>query len=220
MKVVCVIPAWNEEDKIATVIAEVKKFADEVVVVDDGSSDTTARIATDSQATVLQHIINRGQGAALQTGNDYALRAGADIIVHFDADGQFIASEIPEVIEPIANGECDVVFGSRFLGRQANMPASKRYLLIPLARLVNKIFFNVKLTDPQSGFRALSRSAVGAIEIEQSGWAHCSEILAKVVAHKLKFKEVPITVTYDKFGRSLGSGWQIIKDSIIAKLID
>lgn len=220
MKVVCVIPAWNEEKKIGFVVSAARQYVDEVVVIDDGSTDKTAKIAVMNGATVLRHFINCGQGAALQTGNNYALLVGADIVVHFDADGQFSAPEIREIIEPIKRGECDVTLGSRFLGKETNMPATKRYLLIPLARLINRVFFNVKLTDPQSGFRALSRQAVTKIKIEQSGWAHCSEILSKIITQKLRFKEIPITVTYVKFGRSLGSGWQIIKDSIIGKLIN
>lgn len=219
MKIICIIPAWNEEKTIGVVTAEVKKYVDEVVVVDDGSTDQTVARAAANQVTVLQHIINRGQGAALQTGNDYALRQGADIIVHFDADGQFSAPEIQEVIQPIIKGECEIVLGSRFLSKQTAMPLTKKYILLPLARLINRLFFKVKLTDPQSGFRALNRRVAEIIEIEQASWAHCSEILAKIVAAKIEYKEVPITVSYIKFGRNLSSGLGIIKDLIIAKFI-
>ena len=220
MKVFCVIPALNEEKNISSVVDDVKKIVDEVVVVDDGSIDKTGLVARDHGATVLSHFINRGQGAALQTGNEYALRNGADIIVHFDADGQFSVEEIADIISPIINEDYDVVLGSRFLGKATNMPFLKRYFIIPLARLTNFLLFNVNLSDPQSGFRALSRKAVLQIEIEQSGWAHCSEILSKIVASKMKLKEIPITVTYSKFGRSFSSGFEIIKDTIIGKFIN
>ena len=189
-------------------------------VVDDGSSDNTSKIVSKNGATLLRHLINRGQGAALQTGNEYALAHSADIVVHFDADGQFSAAEIGEMIKPIVAEGYDVVLGSRFLGKKNNMPFLKRYLIIPLARLINFLLFAVNLSDPQSGFRALNKQAIRKITIEQSGWAHCSEILDKVKTNKLKVKEVPITVTYSKFGRNLGSGLEIIKDSIIGKLIN
>lgn len=220
MKVVCVIPAYNEEKNIGQVIDSVKEFVDDVVVVDDGSSDNTSKIVSKNGATLLRHLINRGQGAALQTGNEYALAHSADIVVHFDADGQFSAAEIGEMIKPIVAEGYDVVLGSRFLGKKNNMPFLKRYLIIPLARLINFLLFAVNLSDPQSGFRALNKQAIRKITIEQSGWAHCSEILDKVKTNKLKVKEVPITVTYSKFGRNLGSGLEIIKDSIIGKLIN
>jgi polyprenyl-phospho-N-acetylgalactosaminyl synthase len=220
MKITCIIPAWNEEQQLATVINDVKQYVDEVVVVDDGSTDQTAQVALANHVILLRHIINRGQGAALQTGNEYALNHGADIIVHFDADGQFLASEIKEMVEPIKEHQVDAVLGSRFLGKETNMPPVKRYLLIPMAKLVNYLFFGIKLTDPQSGFRALSRRSLAVIKIEQADWAHCTEILSKIFANKLSYKEIPITVVYNKFGRNFNSGVKIIKDLFLAKFIN
>ena len=101
MKSACIIPAWNEEKHISQVISKVKDKVDLVIVVDDCSQDQSYQLAQAAGAIVLRHPINRGQGAALQTGSDYALRLGADIIVHFDADDQFSAAEIPNVIQPI-----------------------------------------------------------------------------------------------------------------------
>ena len=220
MKVFCVIPAINEEKKIGGVIEEVRKFVDEIVVVDDGSVDNTAEVIKQHNVNLLKHVINRGQGAALETGDAYALMNGADIIVHFDGDGQFLAKEIPDMIRPIAEDGYEVVLGSRFLGKESNMPFAKRYMIIPLASLINFLLFNVRLTDPQSGFRALSRAAAEKIKIELSEYAHCSEILGKVFKYKLRFKEVPITVIYTKFGSNFSGGLNIIKDLIIAKLIN
>ncbi len=220
MKIICVIPAWNEEKNISSVITAVKKQIPEVVVVDDGSQDNTSEQARQSGATVLKHIINRGQGAALQTGNEYALTKKADIIVHFDADGQFLSREIPEIIKPLRKQEVDIVFGSRFLEKKSHLPFSKKYFLLPLARLVNKFVLRVDLTDPQSGFRALSSRAAKAITIEQDGMAHCSEIIYKAFQKKLKFQEVPITVIYHNFGQKLGGGIKILKDLLFAKLMN
>ena len=156
-KVVVVIPAYNEEKNIIEIIQKVKPLVDEVVVVDDGSIDQTFFLAQSQGIKALKHIINRGQGAALETGNQYALLLGAEIIVHFDADGQYLAEEIKNLVEPIKNGEAEAVFGSRFLEKKSKIPFLKEKMIIPFGRLINKIFFKVFLIDPQSGFRALSR---------------------------------------------------------------
>lgn len=121
MKIACVIPAYNEAKNIGPVLKKVLPLVDELIVVDDCSSDETNLIAKKYPVTVIRHPINRGQGAALQTGNEYALKNGADIILHFDADNQFKAEEIPIVLAPLIAGEAEAVFGSRFLGK-ANFP--------------------------------------------------------------------------------------------------
>ena len=164
-------------------------------------------------------LVLRDQGAALETGDQYALRQGADIIVHFDADGQFLAKEIEEVLAPIIHENYDVVFGSRFLGKKSQLPWFKKNIFFPLARIVNRVLLNVKFSDPQNGFRALSRSAAQLIKIEQDHKAHCSEIAAKAVAYNLKIKEVPITVIYHHFGQGLGGGLRIVRDLIMSKII-
>ncbi len=145
-KTFCVIPAYNEEKTIVKVIGEVKPYVDETVVVDDGSLDQTYNLAKMQRVTVLRHIINRGQGAALKTGAEYALNNGADIIVHFDADGQFSAGDISNMVKPLKTGEAEVVFGSRFLkgnGVNSPMPFFKKNIIMPLAKLANKIFLGV-----------------------------------------------------------------------------
>lgn len=220
MKVFCVIPALNEEKYISEVVAKVKPLVSEVIVVDDGSTDRTAELACAAGATVLHHLLNSGQGASLETGNQYALKHGADIIFHFDADGQFSVDDIPEVLAPLLSGEVEAVFGSRFLGKESNMPAFKKKVIMPIARLVNYLLLGVKLTDPQSGFRAMTAAAWRKISIEQKGMAHASEILSKTVKNKIKIKEVPIKVIYRRFGLKFSGGIRIIKDIIMAKLMD
>jgi len=220
MKIFCIIPAFNEAKTIAEVINKVKPLVDKVVVVDDGSIDNTYKLARAQGITVLRHIINRGQGAALQTGNEYAINNQADIIIHFDADGQFLAEEIIDIISPIQSGEAEVVFGSRFLEKKSKIPWRKKHIIIPLAHLVNKIFFSVTLSDPQSGFRALSRRAAKKIIISQDRMAHCSEIIYRVHEHNLKIKEVPITILYHNFGQRFSEGLKIIKDLFFSQLIN
>ncbi|MDP2736561.1 MAG: glycosyltransferase family 2 protein [bacterium] len=222
MKVFCVIPAFNEEKNIETVISQVKPLVNTVVVVDDGSSDRTADSAAKTDAILLRHIINRGQGAALRTGTEYSLNNGADIIVHFDADGQFLTRDIEKISAPLINGEAQVVFGSRFLNSEhsAAMPFLKKYFIMPLAKAANKIFFNINLTDPQSGFRAMSREAAQKINWKQDRMAHCSEIMFEVKRHNFKVKEIPIRVIYHNFGQSFSGGLKILKELFIAMLVN
>ncbi|MFA5155397.1 MAG: glycosyltransferase family 2 protein [Patescibacteria group bacterium] len=219
MKIACVIPAWNEAKNIAKVIADVRPYVQETIVVDDCSSDDTAALAGAAGAVVLRHPINRGQGAALQTGNDYALAQGAEIIVHFDGDDQFRATEIPAMTAPIADDRADIVFGSRFLGRQTNFPPLKRYLIMPLAKLFNRVFLGIQLSDPQCGFRAFNRRAATATKIMNREWAHNSEIQSNAFRAGLRIMELPVTVVYHRFGLPLSAGFQVIKDLLIHKII-
>ena len=220
MKIFCIIPAYNEEKNIASVITRVKPFVDRIVVVNDCSVDKTAEIVRDCDATLISHPINRGQGAALQTGNEYALTQGADIIIHFDADNQFQAEEIPEVIAPLLANQADAVLGSRFLDKRTKLPKVKRHLIMPLARAINYLFFGIRLSDPQSGFRALSRQSAQQLKINNDGMAHCTEILHQLFANQNRVQEVPITVIYHEYGQRFSGGIKIIKDLIIQKIIN
>jgi len=219
MKIVCVIPAWNEAKNIVKVVQGVRPYVTEVVVVDDNSQDNTAALAKAAGAIVLRHPINRGQGAALQTGNEYALKNGAEIIVHFDADDQFAAPEISDVVAPLKDGRADIVFGSRFLGKKTNLPPLKKYVIMPLAQVFNRLVLGIKLSDPQNGFRALTREAAEKIKIANREMAHNSEIQAKAFRKKLRIVEVPITVTYHHFGQKLSGGFKIIADLLTHKII-
>jgi len=220
MKIFCVIPAYNEASNIIAVINNVKPIVDRVVVVDDCSDDNTYLLAKQQNIIALKHIINLGQGAALKTGTEYAIKKFADIIIHFDADGQFFAKDIKTIIKPIVDGQADIVFGSRFINKQdsAGMPTAKKYLIMPLAKLANKLLFNINLTDPQSGFRAMTQQAAVAIGWQQDRMSHCSEILYKAIKYKLRIKEVPINVIYHSFGQRFSSGVKILLDLFLAKL--
>lgn len=218
MKIFCVIPAFNEAKNIAEAVSSVKLIIDNILVVDDGSSDDTAKLAKSAGAIVLKHLVNRGQGAALQTGNEFCQQENADIIIHFDADNQFLAKEIIDIIEPIKKNQADIVFGSRFLGKKSNMPFFKKNIIMPLAKLINHLL-KIKTTDPQNGFRAFNKKTAELIKIENDGMAHCSEILYKAHKLNLKIKEVPITVIYHHFGNNFSGGIRIIKDLILRKII-
>lgn len=220
MKIICVIPAWNEAPRITKVVSAVRAYVTTVVVVDDCSEDETGRLAEQAGAIVLRHLVNRGQGAALQTGNEYALSLGADIIIHFDADDQFLASEIPNVIAPLLADQADIVFGSRFLGKQPNWPFLKKYIIMPLAFIFTRLVLRVKLSDPQNGFRALNRRAAELTTITNRAMAHASEIQTEAFKNKLRIAEVPVTVIYHEFGQKLNGGFQVLKDLLINKIIN
>ncbi|HNX10932.1 MAG TPA: glycosyltransferase family 2 protein [bacterium] len=212
-RIAIIIPGLNEARSIAAVVSSVKPLAEWVIVVDDGSTDNTRQLAQDAGALVLTHKINRGQGAALETGDQKAKSLGAEIIVHFDADGQFLASDIAKVCAPIINGQADIVFGSRFLSDN-QLPWAKAKIIMPLAKTLSRLIWNIKLTDPQSGFRAFNRKVADTLTIENDRMAHCSEIIIKAHRNKYRVQEVPITVIYHRFGQNFGGGLRIIKDLI------
>ena len=223
MKMFVVIPAYQEEEAIARVIADVLQYTRDIVVVNDASSDNTATIARKSGAVVLEHVVNRGQGAALQTGTDYALRNGADIIVHFDSDGQHQAKDIPAMIQPLLDGEADIVLGSRFLsGRsasKASLPRSKRLVILPMAGRLNYFFTGLMLSDGHNGWRAMNRSAAVKLKITQDRMAHNTEIPYLISRLGLQYKEVSVDVVYHEYGQGLGDGvrivWEVVKDKFI-----
>jgi glycosyltransferase involved in cell wall biosynthesis len=190
----------------------------QVVVVDDCSRDETAALAEAAGATVLRHIINRGQGAALRTGTNWSFENGAEAVVHFDADGQFRVEDIARLAGPLAAGQAEVVFGSRFLDKTTKLPPLKRYLIMPIARMVNRFFFGVKLTDPQSGFRAFTAAVGSRLAWRQDRMAHASEILGLLVRGGWPIKEVPITVIYREFGLGWRGGLKILKEIFFKKI--
>jgi len=198
MKVAAVMPAYFEEPRIAEAIRGVFPYVDTVIVVDDGSEDGTAERARTTGAIVLRHSLNRGQGAALRTGTEAALALGADIIVHIDAGGQHDPYAITSLTKPILSGHSDIVFGSRFLGMKAEgMPVTRKALLMA-ARQFNALVLGVsrKVSDPQSGFRAMSADAAKLIDFRQDRMAHCSEILRLVTRSGLRWQEVPTRIRY------------------------
>lgn len=200
---VAVIAAYNEEKRVAMVVDDVSKYVDLVVVVDDGSNDKTSNVIKNEKTVVLRHCINLGQGAALQTGFDYVKKINPVVVVTYDADGQFEASEIPKIMKPVLDGEVDMVLGSRFLGKTVNMLPIRRYIL-KLGILFTWVFSEIKLTDTHNGFRALSQRALNRIEITQNRMAHASEIIDEIKRNGLSYLEVPVTVKYDDYSKKKG----------------
>jgi len=220
-RVVIVIAAYNEAQSISDVVRELRTQYSHVVVVDDGSSDTTAALALDAGACVLKHLINRGQGAALQTGITYALDQGADLIVTFDADGQHDMADIARLLEPIVQGRAHIALGSRFLGRRENMPLTRRFVLF-LGVLFTRVMAHARLTDTHNGLRAFSRYAAQHIDLQLDRMAHASELVDQVVGSGLPYVEVPVRIRYTEYslrkGQRSSAALRVAFDYLMARL--
>ena len=199
-----VIPAYNEEKKISFVIKDLKDHGySNIVVVDDCSADNTYAAAKKENVSVLRHKVNRGQGASLKTGIDFALLNNAKIIVTFDADGQHCAEDIPDIVSPIIKKEADAALGSRFLGKRSNVPLLKK-IFLKGGVLFTWFLSGLLLTDTHNGFRGFSRKAAKLIDIKQEKMEHASEIIDEIRKKRIKFKEVPVTIRYNRYSRQKG----------------
>lgn len=200
-----VIAAYNEGHSVPNVVKDLQKAGyQNIVVVDDGSKDNTFEAAGKTGATVLQHVINRGQGASLKTGIDYALQQNADVIVTFDADGQHRVQDLPAIIQPVADGEADISFGSRFL-KKTKVPLMRRILLKGSIAIIF-LFYGIKMTDAHNGFRALSRYAAQKIRITADRMEHASEFIEETQRNQLKYAEVPVVIKYTEATLKRGHG--------------
>jgi glycosyltransferase involved in cell wall biosynthesis len=211
-----IVPAYNEGERLGrTLQALCARYAN-VVVVDDGSRDDTAGVAARYPVWVLRHIINLGQGAALQTGLKFALARGAELLVTFDADGQHAPEEIDRLLEPIRQGSVDVALGSRFLGQTVGLPWA-RWLVLKLGVLFTRFFSRIRVTDTHNGLRAFSRQAAQQLRITHNRMAHASEILDQIRGHRLRYAEVPVTIRYSEETMAKGqSSWNALR--IVAQL--
>ena len=204
-----VIAAFNEASVIESVVRSVRSEGWNVVVVDDGSRDETVANARKGGAKVLRHSINLGQGAALQTGIDYAVRHGADFVATFDADGQHDPADLPALVGALADH--DIALGSRFLGSVEGASARRMAFLRAAVMMSNRLA-GLKLTDAHCGMRAFRASAADKLRITQDRMAHASELLRKVQTSGLTFTEVPIKIRYTDHSKAKGqSGFQSVR---------
>ena len=199
------IPCYNDHEHIQKVVLELQQQYPQIILVDDGSNPPIHTIINRDGLIYLRHAINLGQGAALQTATEAALRYGAEIVVHFDADGQHRVEDIAQLLQPIFKDQADIVLGSRFLDRQHKkfVPRAKR-ILLPLAAIINGLFTGIYLSDAHNGLRALNRKAASNIHFEQLGMAHASEILSLIKKRKLRYKEVAVQIHYSKKAKRPG----------------
>ena len=219
VKSVAIIPAYNEEVALGSIILRTLQYVDEVIIVNDGSDDKTVDVAKLAGAEIINHATNLGKGEALKSG--FSAIGDADVVVTIDADGQHNPDEIPSLIKPIIEDGADLVNGSRYLnGPEENTPAYRRVGQQVLDNATN-ISAGIKVTDSQSGFRAFSPAACKVFRFYDTGFGIESEMLVDVAEAGLKIVEVPITVRYDVDGSTknpvthgVGVLLKIIKDKI------
>jgi glycosyltransferase involved in cell wall biosynthesis len=194
---IAIIPAYNEERFIGSVVLKAKKYVDTVMVIDDGSSDLTAEIAQAAGAVVVRHTTNHGKGAALNSGFEKARELRAQVVVVFDGDGQHRAEDIPRMIQPVLDEQADMVVGSRYLGVTSNTPLYRK-IGQRIMTLMTNLSSGVKSTDSWSGFRAFSQKAIEAIKFHEGGWGADPEFQFQAREHKLRIAEIPISAVYEE----------------------
>lgn len=212
MNILVIIPCYNETTIIRQTVTQVLDAGYEVAIIDDGSQENILQQLTGLQVHYLKHEVNLGQGAALQTGMDYAISQGVEIVVHFDADGQHQVEDMSSMLEPLLSGTTDVVLGSRFINPSHGkaVPLGRK-LLLKMARYTNLLFTGLWLTDAHNGFRALNRKAMQTIRITENGMGHAIEILQQIHIHKLDFCERPTRVVYTDYSKKKGQSlWNAV----------
>ena len=196
MKITVGIPAYNEEKNIAKIIVKLKKTVDQIIVCDDGSTDSTSAIAESLGATVVKHAKNSGYGMAIRSIFLKSREINADILVTLDADGQHKIEDINKIIKPVVDGEADISIGSRFLKEDNNTPGYRK-LGVKIITKVTNSSLSEKITDAQSGFRAYSNKVLQSLTPADSGMGISTEILIKSSNLGLKIVEVPTEIQYE-----------------------
>ncbi len=190
------IPCYNEELSIGSVVLKSKKYVDEVLVIDDGSSDCTAQIAEAAGAVVIRHSINRGYGAALKSCFEYAKTNDFDLMIILDGDGQHDPEFIPVFLNRFKENNTDIIIGSRFLSEDVTIPLY-RTVGMKVLDTITMLAGDIKTSDSQSGYRGYNRKAIKSIDIEEVSMGAGSEILTQAKNKDLHISEVPITARYD-----------------------
>jgi glycosyltransferase involved in cell wall biosynthesis len=202
--VAVIVPVYNEEKVIAQTISGALKVFPLVVCVDDGSTDGSADQIAQTGACLVQHSINLGQGAALQTGIDFALQnPDVKYFVTYDADGQHNLADVQKMLDLIRTENIDIVVGSRFLGKAENMGTFKRFLL-KLAVAFSNRTTGLALTDTHNGLRVCNRKVASELKLTMPDFAHASEIIERIAEKKFSYKEVPVTIVYTDYSRAKG----------------
>jgi glycosyltransferase involved in cell wall biosynthesis len=207
-----IVRARNEAGTLREVLDRLLAVGYRVVVVDDGSTDATSALAASRGALVVRHAVNIGPGAALTTGLVAALERGAAYVATLDADGQHDVDDLPRLLAPLAAGEADVVFGSRFLRREdrIRVPPARR-LLLRGGIVFNALFTGRLLSDAHNGLRAFTRRAAAALDLRETGFAYATELLDQVARRKFRLLEVPVSVSYTRRSLAKGqTGWNAV----------
>jgi glycosyltransferase involved in cell wall biosynthesis len=219
-----IIPVFNEQQTIRKVVESLLVLHYNIVIVDDGSTDATEDCLVGLPVFYIRHEINLGQGAALQTGIEFALSREAEILISFDGDGQHQVADLARLIEPLLLHEANVVLGSRFLPAATTNISFFRKQAIFLGRAVHFLFTGLWLSDAHNGLRAFDRKAASVLELKENRMAHASEILFKLHSHQLTIKEVPVSILYSMYSKSKGqsvfSGIKIFLDILLNRIFE
>jgi polyprenyl-phospho-N-acetylgalactosaminyl synthase len=214
-----IVPAFNEAGVIGDVIADLRSIFRNVVCVDDGSRDDTGDTALRAGATLVRHPVNLGQGAAIQTGLEYARRQpGAQVFATFDADGQHRVKDLVTMIDRLSAGDVDVVIGTRFGPGVTRPPLLKRIVLQTAARLSPR-GRRLGLTDTNNGLRVFNKTVADGLDITMSGMSHATEFIMLIAENHWRVAEEPVEVLYTEYSKSKGqpllNGVNIIFDGFI-----
>ena len=215
-----VIPAYNEASVIADVVADVRAVFPNVVCVDDGGRDDTGDRAFAAGAHVVRHPVNLGQGAAIQTGVEYARsRPGAQFFATFDADGQHRVKDVVRMLDRLQTEDLDIVIGTRFADQPPDrMPMLKR-LLLPIVAKLSRSSRQLHLTDAHNGLRVFNKTVADGLNLTMNGMSHASEFVALIVENNWRIAEQPVQILYTDYSMSKGqplvNGVNIVVDGLL-----
>lgn len=199
-----IIPVYNKDGAVKSVIDELSPYFSNILCVDDGCTDDSVAEIMKTKATLIRHTTNRGQGAALRTGIEHALKnPKTKYFITFDADGQHRTKDALSMLNHIRTHRVDIVMGSRFLGSARDIPIVKRWLL-KAAILFSNATTGLKLTDTHNGLRVFNRAAASKMRLRCTGMAHASEIIYRIAENNLRYAEVPVTILYTDYSRTHG----------------
>src|SRR6185312_473522 len=215
-----VVPAFNEAAVIGEVIADLRSVFDHVVCVDDGSTDGTGDIAVRAGAHLVRHPINVGQGAAIQTGVEYARKQpGARVFATFDADGQHRVKDVAAMVERLASSDVDIVIGTRFGGSEVGRPPFLKRIVLRTAARLSRRGRRLGLTDTNNGLQAFNKKVADGLDITMSGMSHANEFVMLIAENNWRVVEEPVEVLYTDYSKSKGqpllNGVNIIFDGFL-----
>lgn len=203
-----ILPVYNEsKDVLLNLVHQLILMPYKIVIIDDGSDIPLKNILPEYPVTIITHSINLGQGAAIQTGFEYALSKNAEYVVTIDADGQHLVNEIPLILNPLLLNEADVVLGSRFLAGSYHNASLRKSFAFKIASVVNRIIIRNVISDTHNGFKGFNKHAVSLIRITENRMSHATELILQVKKNKLRYVEVPVSVHYTDYSRNKGQSW-------------
>ncbi len=213
------VPCFNESKVINQTISELSKYFQNILVVDDGSTDNTTNLLKSLNATVLQHPINLGQGAAVSSGFEFISRTdNSKAVITFDADGQHSVNDAVTFANEILSSSEDIIFGSRFIHHEKNVPFIKR-LVLKIVTKISNVILKMNLSDTHNGLKAIKIDALDKIKLKTSNYAFESELLAKVSKLGLSYRELPSDIIYTEYsktkGQSLRNGMRILESLVV-----